>query len=93
MTPFQALYSREAPSNPLYSTGNSDIDVVDMNLQMRKNNLHSIKLALGKAQSRMKVVADKHRSNIKFEEGQWVLVKLTPYRQSTMATRLQNKLC
>lgn len=41
-----------------------------------KHNLH-------KAQNRMKQMADQRRSERSFDVGDWVYLKLQPYRQST----------
>lgn len=40
----------------------------------------------------MKLQADRNIVAIEFEVGDWVLVKLQPYRQFTVAHRLNNKL-
>lgn len=52
-----------------------------------------MKLNLDKAQARMKLQVDKKRKDIIFAEGDLVLVKLQPYRQSSVATRMHHKLC
>lgn len=40
----------------------------------------------------MKYQANKHRRELQFEKGDWVLVKFQPYRQESMANRLNFKL-
>ncbi|XP_054808699.1 uncharacterized protein LOC129310810 [Prosopis cineraria] len=47
---------------------------------------------LAKAQSKMKVQADKHRRDVHFEVGDLVYVKLRPYRLKTLARRDNEKL-
>jgi len=64
-----------------------------MILQLRENTLATIKKNLENAQARMKHQADKSRSDIIYEEGAWVLVKLQLYKQTTVANRAHNKLC
>jgi hypothetical protein len=55
--------------------------------------MHSlIKQHLLRAQARMKVQADKHRSERSFAVGDWVYLKLQPYVQSSLAPRSNQKL-
>ena len=51
-----------------------------------------IKENLAKAQNRMKHYADKHRSERTLQVGEWVFLKLQPYRQQTIAIRKNLKL-
>lgn len=91
-TPFQTLYGKEAPILPNYIEGSSSIDVLDRELNDREWALSIVKSNLIKAQNRMKLNADKHRQEIQFNIDDWVLVKLQPYRQYSVAVRLHNKL-
>ena len=50
------------------------------------------KQRLEQAQNRMKVFADKNRTNIEFFVGDQVLLKLQPYTQSSVANRPCPKL-
>lgn len=54
-------------------------------MQLLKHNLE-------KAQTRMKALADKSRTEIIFEVGDWVFVKFKPYRQSTLRLQRDHKL-
>ena len=47
---------------------------------------------LEKAQLRMSAQANKTRRDIQLQIGDWVLVKLKPYRQHSLALRKNNKL-
>lgn len=58
----------------------------------RDRILVELKENLGRAQQVMKANADKKRSNVSLEIGDQVLVKLQPYRQSSVALRKNNKL-
>nr|GEW82356.1 hypothetical protein [Tanacetum cinerariifolium] len=44
------------------------------------------------AQHRMKIQPDHHRRELEFEKGDLVFVKLQPYQQTSVATRVSNKL-
>lgn len=92
MSPYKALYDREATTIPSYSVGSSNIEALDMNLQLREERLRMIKSSLERTQKKMKNSADKHRKDVEFDEGQWVLVKLAPYRQLSVANILNNNL-
>lgn len=92
MSPFKIVYGREPtpllPYEP-YSTVNFE---VDQSLIQRDATLLKLKHHLNRAQQRMKDQADAHRKDVMFEEGDMVFVKLKPYRQSTLARRLNDKL-
>ncbi|XP_015078159.1 uncharacterized protein LOC107021962 [Solanum pennellii] len=49
-------------------------------------------LNLNRAQTRMKTLADKSRTKVAFEIGDWVYVKLNPYRQVTLRLQKDHKL-
>lgn len=93
MTPFKAIYGKEADELPHYNEGESQIESVDMLLKIREETMDIMKKNLSKAQSRMKSQADRKRSDVVFKLGDWVLVKLQPYRQTSVANRIHNKLC
>ena len=40
----------------------------------------------------MKLYADKKRREMSYEEGEWVYLKVRPYRQKTLANRINEKL-
>ena len=61
-------------------------------VQSRLQVIALIKENLAKAQNRMKVFADKHRSEREFQERDWVFLQLQPYRQQSVAIRRSLKL-
>ena len=70
----------------------SNVEAVDRCLQAREQTIQLLKFNLKKAQDRMKVQADKKRSEREFQIGNWVYLKLQPYRQLTVRQSKQNKL-
>lgn len=54
--------------------------------------LQQLKMNLAKAQSRIKKYADQKCKEVSFEIGEWVLVKLQPYRQQSVFLRSNHKL-
>ncbi|XP_073021562.1 uncharacterized protein [Primulina eburnea] len=92
MSPFKALYGREPPSIPSYLRGSSDNDSLDSTLSTRDAILRTLKECLHRAQNRMKIQADRHRKDLHLEPGSFVLVKLQPYRQISVAKRKNHKL-
>ena len=61
-------------------------------LQERTKIVSSIREHLSKAQNRMKHFADKHRTEREFAVGDWVFLKLQPYKQQSMLVRKCLKL-
>lgn len=70
-----------------YIPGDSQNAAVDRSLSAREQILQQAKEQLARAQNRMKQMADKNRSDREFEEGDWVYLKLQPYRQFSITQR------
>ncbi|XP_060202915.1 uncharacterized protein LOC132631349 [Lycium barbarum] len=66
--------------------------MVDRSLSAREAVIHLLKFHISQAQQRMRDTANKHRSDRCFEVGDWVYLKLQPYRQIFVAERPFNKL-
>lgn len=92
MTPFFVLYGREAASFTEIQIGQTPILEAEEELLRRQGIVELVKIHLDKAQARMKIEADKHKSHIEFQIGEWVFVKVKPYRQLSVVHRLHNKL-
>ena len=68
------------------------VEAVDRTLQTREAAIKLLKFYLQRAQNRMKQQADKKRSDRQFLVGDFVYLKLQPYRQTTVANRKCLKL-
>jgi hypothetical protein len=94
LTPFQAIYGYTPPTLLSYVPGTTANQAVYTQLRdctavlmitLLKEHLH-------KAQHRMKMFADKNRSDRQFNVGDWVYLRLQPYRQNSIAVRKHMKL-
>ncbi|KAK1383396.1 Chromo domain-containing protein [Heracleum sosnowskyi] len=92
-SPFEVLYGTKPV--PLNLGGLQDmlIPVAQDMLQQRNLVLQVVKESLLKAQHRMKFFADQKRTERSFNLGDWVYMKLKPYRQQSVAIRTSLKLC
>lgn len=79
-TPFQAVYGRSSPEIIDYRPGDSMVEAMDTLLMERKRMLAELQHNLHTAQERMKRYADLRRHPYEFNEGDWVWLKLQPYR-------------
>ena len=91
-TPYEVVYGQPPPSPIAYVQGQSHVDAVDRSLSAREAAVRLLKFHLHRAQQKMKINADKHRTERDFDVGQWVYVKLQPHRQVTLRQSKYNKL-
>ena len=91
-TPYEIVYGQKAPVHLPYLPGDSKLEVVDRSLQVREAAIKLLKFHLARAQQRMKLYADRYRSERHFEVGELVYVKLQPYRQKSVVNRTCLKL-
>ncbi|KAD7477122.1 hypothetical protein E3N88_00258 [Mikania micrantha] len=91
-TPFEVVYGRRPPSILQFIPGEVRVESVARELQDRDEALRQLKVHLSNAQSTMKLQADKHRRDVQFMVGDWVYVKLKPYRQLSVSQRIHQKL-
>lgn len=91
MTPYQALYNQIPPTISYQAARSEDLVVI----QFAKDRIQTLRLLkenLSKSQERMKVFADRKRTDREFNVGDEVFLKLQPYRQSSVAVRTNQKL-
>ena len=92
MTPYEAVYGQIPPTHLPYLPGESKVAVVARSLQERENMLLLLKFHLMRAQHRMKLFVDQHRTEKELAIGDYVYVKLQPYRQQSVVLRPNQKL-
>ena len=79
-TPYEITFVRKPFNFPEYLLGSLNIDVIDNMLNNMDEVFHSIRKKLVKAQAIMNHNADVKRREITYQPGDWVLLKLRPYR-------------
>ena len=84
MTPFEAVYGILPPRLLAYVPGTSRVQAVDEYLRDRDAILRELRYNLLQAQNRMKCQADQHRRDASFAVGDYVYLKLQPYRQTSV---------
>ena len=92
MTPFEAVYGSPPPSYIAYVPGTSTVATVDLSLKDRDAMIRLLKANLVDAQARMKLYADKKKSERKFEVGDMVFLRLQPYKQVSLSIHSNRKL-
>lgn len=88
MTPFQAVYGQI----PMYHIGTSPVNEVDLELTSHDELLRQLKMNLQAANNRMQQIVNSKRRDIKFNKGEWVFLKLQPYRQHIIFKHAYQKL-
>ena len=75
-----------------YVPGTTQVGAVDLLLKDRQQLLSLLKHNLTAAQERMKWYADKKRVDWSFDVGDWVYLRLQPYKQAFMHHQKLGKL-
>ena len=81
VTPFETLYGFQPPKLLDYIPGLTKATAVDDFLLTRQQILDLLKSNLIAAQDRLKLQADKRRQERSFEVGDWVFLRLQPFKQ------------
>ncbi|KAK8942857.1 hypothetical protein KSP39_PZI008725 [Platanthera zijinensis] len=92
MTPYEVVYGQEPLLHSPYIEGSAALESVDRSLEAREKVISLLKSNLTQAQERMKVLADKKRSERSLEVGTWAYIRLQPYRQTSMRPHGFHKL-
>ena len=92
LTPYETLYGIPPPKLIDYIFGLTKAEAMESYMSTRAQILEVLKQNLIIAQERMNFQADKHRSERSFEVGDWVYLRLQPYRQQSLTHQKSWKL-
>ncbi|XP_068317051.1 uncharacterized protein [Pyrus communis] len=80
MAPFKALYGRSCRTTLCWSDVGEKVLVGPEIVEETTQNVQVIKANLKPAQDRQKSLADRHATDKVYEVGDWVFLKLSPWR-------------
>lgn len=86
------MYGKPPPPISTYLKGSSTVEAVDHLLSTRQDLWASLTTRLHKMLLAMKAQADNKHRNVLYMVGDWVYVKLQPYRQTSFSHTSFNKL-
>lgn len=92
LSPFQVTYGKPPPNIHSYIAGTSSVEAVDSLLADRTAMLTTLRNKLLKAQQQMKLTTNANRRDVSYAVGDWVYVKLRPYRQVSLFGAKYHKL-
>ncbi|CAM8999772.1 unnamed protein product [Rhodiola kirilowii] len=92
ITPFEAVYGRTPPDLLDHVQGATPLHTVDTLLDKRTTLLRQLRTNMERAQNRMRQQANSHRKDKEFMVGDWVYVRIQPYRQVSLRQRRMTKL-
>ena len=82
----------EPPTYTTYILGETFVASVHKALRDRDSMICLLKENLHQARSKMKKMANKHRTEREFEVDDWVYLRLQPFKQAFLALRKDRKL-
>ena len=88
ISPFEALYGYQPPKLVEFVFVTTKVATVEDLLEHRQQVMGLLQDNLVTAQARMKLQADKHRQERQFEVGDWVFLRLQPFKQKSMHKKL-----
>jgi len=91
-SPFQVLYGQSPRQLGIDSSAACSVTSLAEWMQQKAAMQSLIQQHLARARNRMKLQADKKRTERSFPLGAWVYVKLQPYVQTSLAPRANQKL-
>nr|MDZ8003588.1 RNase H-like domain-containing protein [Nostoc sp. DedSLP05] len=91
-TPFRALYGYPPPAPVDYLRGTTKAPVVEELIAQSMKIVEELKQSYNTTRNRMKQQSDQRRTERQFEVGEWVFVKLQPYKQTSLRQRGKYKL-
>lgn len=92
MTPFEVIYGREPPKLLIYISGTARVAQVEHELLERDKVLKDVWGHISRAQGRIKQIYDSKHQEWEFTIGDWVFLKLQPYKQMSFASWKNHKL-
>ncbi|GJS23940.1 reverse transcriptase [Tanacetum coccineum] len=92
MTPFKAMYGRDATTIHEYQPGTNPTASIDAALLEHQRLITILKVALEKTRDRMTKQANKSRMEKQFQVGDLVYLRLRNYRQTSVQARENQKL-
>jgi hypothetical protein len=93
MAPFMALYRYQPPFITSSLKEKSKVQAVEAHIEHQQQVIQILKNNLTMTQNHMKQQSDQHHSEIIFEVGDWVFLRLQPYKQMSLKqAKKDNKL-
>ena len=79
-----ALYGYHPPSTTSSLRENSKVQAVEDHIEHQQEFIQLLKDNLNLSQNRMKQQVDQHHSERSFDVGDWVFLRLQPYKQMSL---------